>query len=128
MDSPVSPEIDSHVLLRELRELNRKRTQGVWTLFRDRWLIADTRTTPTVAATGTTKAKENAAFLAYLAGNVDTIIERLERLVRLEKLISELPSDKPSVIASRDIQRGATASSVGVISTLNDTQQVVGHA
>lgn len=82
-------EIDTHVLAKKLRELNRKRTQGEWSLFEDRYLIANNRTTPTVAQTGTIKAKQNAEFLAFLAGNVTTIIERLERLARLEKMIEE---------------------------------------
>jgi hypothetical protein len=109
-------EIDTHVLAKELCKLNLKRTQGEWKLFEDRYLIADNRTTPTVAQTGTIKAKENAAFLAYLAGNATTIIEKLERLARLEKMILELP------------QSGETASSAVVTSTRSDTPQVAGLA
>lgn len=137
MASRSQDEIDTRVLVAELRKLNLKRTQGEWTLFEDRYLIANDRTTPTVARTGTIKAKENAAFLAFLAGNVETIIFRLERLARLEKMIEEelgsSDTNSESLSAALDYiasksRSGVSASSVEATSTRRDTPQAVARA
>lgn len=111
MASPSLAEIATSELVAELRKLNLKRTQGEWKLYEERYIISEGRLTPTVARTGTTKANANAAFLAYLAGNVETILTKLERLALLEQTIPE-----PQVF-------GETASSAAATSTQSDTPE-----
>jgi hypothetical protein len=109
---PQVSEIDTHVLAGELRKRNDKRTPGEWRLHGTNYIVEQDRLTPFLAQTGGMRAKANADFLFFLAKNSQVIIERLERLARLEKLISELPSSEPSAMPqekSSRSQSGETA-------------------
>lgn len=131
MPSHSQGEIDTHVLASELRELNLKRTPGEWRLYADKYIVEPDRLAPHLAQTGGIRAKANAAYLFYLASHSEVILARLERLVRLEKLISELPSGEPSAkqySARSKSQYGEAASSAEATSTPTGTPSVVGLA